>query len=205
MRRFSPLGFAVAVNSAANQVLDVKGASFALHSTPFACACIVLCVQPVGPNPLFLRVFLLRATAHAIDLSFPTIAGENSNGAIIHYSATPDSCHIVGRESMLLLDSGAQYEDGTTDVTRTMHFGEPTAEQKEVRDETSNLRAIAVSISFGYCLRHMKCVPFQSFLSLSQHGWSESSEIHGNTCFSSEPPQAERLALLFSAPSVLHF
>ncbi|CAM9813886.1 unnamed protein product, partial [Ectocarpus sp. 8 AP-2014] len=66
-----------------------------------------------------------------VDLSFPTIAGENSNGAIIHYSATPDSCHTVGRESMLLLDSGAQYEDGTTDVTRTMHFGEPTAEQKE--------------------------------------------------------------------------
>ncbi|CAM9471670.1 unnamed protein product [Ectocarpus fasciculatus] len=66
-----------------------------------------------------------------VDLSFPTIAGENSNGAIIHYSAAPGSCHTVGPESMLLLDSGAQYEDGTTDVTRTMHFGEPSAEQKE--------------------------------------------------------------------------
>ncbi|CAM9439846.1 unnamed protein product, partial [Hapterophycus canaliculatus] len=66
-----------------------------------------------------------------MDLSFPTIAGENSNGAIIHYSAEPSSCHTVGRQSMLLLDSGAQYEDGTTDVTRTMHFGEPTAEQRE--------------------------------------------------------------------------
>lgn len=67
------------------------------------------------------------------DLSFPTIAGEGSNGAIIHYSATPGTCHTVRQSSMLLLDSGAQYEDGTTDVTRTMHFGEPTSEQKEVR------------------------------------------------------------------------
>lgn len=66
-------------------------------------------------------------------LSFPTIAGEGKNGAIIHYSAEPGSCRIVGPTSMLLLDSGAQYEDGTTDVTRTMHFGEPTVEQMEVR------------------------------------------------------------------------
>lgn len=66
------------------------------------------------------------------DLSFPTIAGEGQNGAIIHYSADPDSCNAIGQSSMLLLDSGAQYEDGTTDVTRTMHFGEPTLEQKEV-------------------------------------------------------------------------
>ncbi|CAM9489667.1 unnamed protein product [Ascophyllum nodosum] len=66
-----------------------------------------------------------------VDLSFPTIAGEGRNGAIIHYKAEPGTCRIVGKDSMLLLDSGAQYEDGTTDVTRTMHFGQPTAEQKE--------------------------------------------------------------------------
>ena len=66
------------------------------------------------------------------DLSFPTIAGEGTNAAIIHYGAKAGSSAIVGQSSMLLLDSGAQYEDGTTDVTRTMHFGEPTAEQKEV-------------------------------------------------------------------------
>lgn len=132
---------------------------------------MVLCVQPVCPNPLFPALLPLHATAHAIDLSFPTIAGENSNGAIIHYSATPGSCHTVGRESMLLLDSGAQYEDGTTDVTRTMHFGEPTAEQKEVSDETSNLPALVVSLLFDYCLRRRKCVRVQSFPSLSQYGW----------------------------------
>ncbi|CAM9113332.1 unnamed protein product [Discosporangium mesarthrocarpum] len=66
-----------------------------------------------------------------LDLSFPTIAGEGGNGAIIHYVAKAGSCGFVGKSSMLLLDSGAQYEDGTTDVTRTMHYGEPTAEQKE--------------------------------------------------------------------------
>ncbi|CAN0368130.1 unnamed protein product [Pylaiella littoralis] len=69
--------------------------------------------------------------AKFVDLSFPTIAGSDSNGAIIHYSAERGSCRTVGRDSMLLLDSGAQYEDGTTDVTRTMHFGSATAEQKE--------------------------------------------------------------------------
>ncbi|CAM9110428.1 unnamed protein product [Choristocarpus tenellus] len=66
-----------------------------------------------------------------LDLSFPTIAGADSNGAIIHYSAQPESCRIVGKTSMLLLDSGAQYKDGTTDVTRTVHFGDPSLEQKE--------------------------------------------------------------------------
>ncbi|CAM9423954.1 unnamed protein product [Sphacelaria rigidula] len=66
-----------------------------------------------------------------LDRSFPTIAGEGQNGAIIHYSADSHTCNVVGQSSMLLLDSGAQYEDGTTDVTRTMHFGEPTSEQKE--------------------------------------------------------------------------
>lgn len=130
---YPPFGFAFATNSAANQLLYGKGASrLRAHVLYF-------------PNLLFHPVLPVRATAHALDLSFPTIAGENSNGAIIHYSATPGSCHTVGPESMLLLDSGAQYEDGTTDVTRTMHFGEPTAEQKEVRDETSNLPACCLS------------------------------------------------------------
>lgn len=46
----------------------------------------------------------------------------------------------MNRSSMLLLDSGAQYEDGTTDVTRTIHFGNPSPEQKQVRRVTSFIR-----------------------------------------------------------------
>lgn len=63
--------------------------------------------------------------------SFDTIAGVGGNGAIIHYRATPEKHGHMDRSKMLLLDSGAQYEDGTTDVTRTVHFGEPTEEERE--------------------------------------------------------------------------
>jgi Xaa-Pro aminopeptidase len=62
--------------------------------------------------------------------SFATIAGEGPNGAVIHYRAQPETCRTVTGTSMLLLDSGGQYECGTTDITRVMHFGEPTPLQK---------------------------------------------------------------------------
>uniref|UniRef100_A0A452YGM6 Peptidase M24 domain-containing protein n=1 Tax=Aegilops tauschii subsp. strangulata TaxID=200361 RepID=A0A452YGM6_AEGTS len=57
--------------------------------------------------------------------------GYGANGAIIHYRPTPDSCSSVGSDNLFLLDSGAQYVDGTTDITRTVHFGEPSPRQKE--------------------------------------------------------------------------
>ena len=66
-----------------------------------------------------------------LGLSFDTIAGSGANGAVIHYRAVEGQCGEMGRETMLLLDSGAQYEDGTTDVTRTVHFGDPTEEEME--------------------------------------------------------------------------
>ncbi|MQM20553.1 hypothetical protein Taro_053576, partial [Colocasia esculenta] len=54
-----------------------------------------------------------------------------ANGAIIHYKPKSDSCSIVDDKNLFLLDSGGQYVNGTTDITRTVHFGEPTARQKE--------------------------------------------------------------------------
>lgn len=66
-----------------------------------------------------------------IDTSFDTISGFGANGAIIHYKPEPGSCSIVDAKSLFLLDSGAQYTDGTTDITRTVHFGEPSAWEKE--------------------------------------------------------------------------
>uniref|UniRef100_A0A0D9WWP6 Aminopeptidase P N-terminal domain-containing protein n=1 Tax=Leersia perrieri TaxID=77586 RepID=A0A0D9WWP6_9ORYZ len=66
-----------------------------------------------------------------IDTSFDTISGYGANGAIIHYRPTPESCSSVGSDNLFLLDSGAQYIDGTTDITRTVHFGEPSPRQKE--------------------------------------------------------------------------
>lgn len=59
------------------------------------------------------------------------LPGSGANGAIIHYKPEPDNCSIVDRNKLFLLDSGAQYVDGTTDITRTVHFGEPKAWEKE--------------------------------------------------------------------------
>ena len=58
-----------------------------------------------------------------VEESFGTIAGYQGNGAIVHYAATPDKCAVVKPEGMLLLDSGGQYLDGTTDITRTVWLG----------------------------------------------------------------------------------
>ena len=61
-----------------------------------------------------------------LDTSFPSIAGAGPNGAIIHYRAEAETCGEITNDCMFLLDSGGQYEDGTTDVTRTVHMGTPT-------------------------------------------------------------------------------
>ncbi|XP_030504788.1 aminopeptidase P2 [Cannabis sativa] len=66
-----------------------------------------------------------------MDTSFDTISGSGANGAIIHYKPEPESCSIVEANKLFLLDSGAQYVDGTTDITRTVHFTEPTAREKD--------------------------------------------------------------------------
>lgn len=63
-------------------------------------------------------------------LSFSTISGYASNGAIIHYRASESSKKIIGNETLYLLDSGGQYFEGTTDITRTLHMGKPTEEEK---------------------------------------------------------------------------
>ncbi len=63
--------------------------------------------------------------------SFATIAGSGPNGAIVHYRAQKDTCRTLDQGSFLLLDSGAQYLDGTTDVTRTIPVGEITPEMRE--------------------------------------------------------------------------
>ena len=71
-----------------------------------------------------------EATGVLKDLSFDTIAGAGPNGAVVHYRPTTRSNRRVEAGSLLLVDSGAQYLDGTTDVTRTLAIGEPTDEMK---------------------------------------------------------------------------
>ena len=72
-----------------------------------------------------------EATCALKDLSFDTIAGAGPNGAIVHYRPTRRTNRRVEFGQLLLVDSGAQYQDGTTDITRTVAFGEPSAEQRD--------------------------------------------------------------------------
>ncbi|KAF7992374.1 hypothetical protein HCN44_001699 [Aphidius gifuensis] len=64
-------------------------------------------------------------------ISFPTISGYGPHGALPHYEANKRTSLTIQFNSTLVVDSGGQYFDGTTDVTRTLHFGNPTQEQKE--------------------------------------------------------------------------
>jgi Xaa-Pro aminopeptidase len=72
-----------------------------------------------------------KAQDHFVGMSFPSISSSGPNGAIIHYNPSPATDRKLAINEIYLLDSGGQYLDGTTDVTRTMHFGTPTEYQKE--------------------------------------------------------------------------
>jgi Xaa-Pro aminopeptidase len=65
------------------------------------------------------------------DISFPTIAGAGPNGAIVHYRVTRTSNRAISPGELLLVDSGGQYEDGTTDITRTVAVGPPGEEMRD--------------------------------------------------------------------------
>ena len=71
------------------------------------------------------------ATGKLKDISFDTIAGAGPNGAIVHYRPTQASNRRVAAGELLLVDSGGQYEDGTTDITRTIAIGEPSPEHRD--------------------------------------------------------------------------
>lgn len=71
-----------------------------------------------------------RATNALHDISFDTICGAGPNGAIMHYRVTEDSNRSIGTNELLLVDSGGQYRDGTTDITRTIAVGDPGEEAR---------------------------------------------------------------------------
>jgi Xaa-Pro aminopeptidase len=71
-----------------------------------------------------------RETGSLKDISFPTIAGAGPNGAIVHYRVTRGSNRRIAMNDLFLIDSGGQYEDGTTDITRTVAVGLPSAEMR---------------------------------------------------------------------------
>ena len=67
---------------------------------------------------------------HYLGPSFSPIVAFNEHGALPHYSATPESDYVIGTNGILLVDSGGQYLDGTTDITRTIAIGKPSAASK---------------------------------------------------------------------------
>jgi len=72
-----------------------------------------------------------RETGKLKDISFPTISGAGPDGAIVHYRVTRKTNRVIPPDSLFLIDSGAQYEDGTTDITRTLGVGAPSAEMRD--------------------------------------------------------------------------
>ncbi len=129
------------------------------------------------------------------DLSFETIAGYGPHGAIVHYSATPESNATLAREGLLLVDSGASYFDGTTDITRTIALGQPTDEMR--RDYTAVLkgnvalaRAVFPEGTRGAQLDALARIPLWSiggnYLHGTGHGVGHFLNVH-------EGPQSIRL------------
>ena len=89
---------------------------------------------------------LRKASPHFIASSFDTICGSGPNGAIVHYRAIAGQDSVLQTDSLLLVDSGAHYNDGTTDITRTVAIGTPDAQMR--RAFTAVLRAhIAVALA----------------------------------------------------------
>ncbi|MCM1522552.1 MAG: aminopeptidase P family protein [Muribaculaceae bacterium] len=129
------------------------------------------------------------------DLSFDTISGFGPNGAIVHYSPNSRSNASIMKGGLLLLDSGANYLDGTTDITRTIAIGEPTAEMRH--DFTLVMKghiAIATAIfpegTRGHQLDAMARMPLwkegKSYLHGTGHGVGHFLSVH-------EGPQSIRL------------
>ncbi|MBQ0817988.1 MAG: aminopeptidase P family protein [Hyphomicrobiaceae bacterium] len=71
-----------------------------------------------------------RETGQLKDISFDTISASGPHGAVVHYRPTNDSKRVLDKGSLYLIDSGGQYVDGTTDITRTVAVGKPTAEMR---------------------------------------------------------------------------
>lgn len=94
--------------------------------------------QTIGQEPITEltvsdKLYQLRSEQSLFrDISFDTIAAYQEHGAIVHYEPTTDSDVELKPEGLLLVDSGAQYQDGTTDITRTIALGPVTEEQKRV-------------------------------------------------------------------------
>jgi Xaa-Pro aminopeptidase len=119
-------------------ITEIEGTRTAHHRDAVALTRFLAWIDREAPKGTLTEIDAVEAletfrrdTGALKDVSFPTIAGTGPNGAIVHYRVTRKSNRRILPGDLVLIDSGAQYEDGTTDVTRTVAVGEPTAEMRD--------------------------------------------------------------------------
>jgi Xaa-Pro aminopeptidase len=128
----------VALLKAVKNATEIEGTRTAHRRDAVALARFLAWIDREAPSGALTEIDAVEAletfrrdTGALKDVSFPTIAGTGPNGAIVHYRVTRKSNRRIASGDLLLIDSGAQYEDGTTDVTRTIAIGEPTPEMRD--------------------------------------------------------------------------
>jgi Xaa-Pro aminopeptidase len=128
----------VALLKAVKNATEIEGTRTAHRRDAAALARFLAWIDREAPSGALTEIDAVEAletfrrdTGALKDVSFPTIAGTGPNGAIVHYRVTRKSNRRIAPGDLLLIDSGAQYEDGTTDVTRTIAIGEPTPEMRD--------------------------------------------------------------------------
>jgi Xaa-Pro aminopeptidase len=128
----------VALLKAVKNATEIEGTRAAHRRDAVALARFLAWIDREAPSGALTEIDAVEAletfrrdTGALKDVSFPTIAGTGPNGAIVHYRVTRKTNRRIAPGDLLLIDSGAQYEDGTTDVTRTIAVGEPTAEMRD--------------------------------------------------------------------------
>lgn len=136
LHRASPVGLVKAIKNAAEldgmRQAHLRDAAALAEFWAWLEHKIVLEKQAISEVEVANELEQFRANQFGfLDTSFDTISGSGANGAIVHYRAEEGTCGQVDNQKLFLLDSGAQYVDGTTDITRTVHFGTPSPRQKE--------------------------------------------------------------------------
>jgi Xaa-Pro aminopeptidase len=133
-----PGGDPVTLLKAVKNITEIEGTRTAHHRDAVALTRFLAWVDREAPSGALTEIDAVEAletfrrrTGALKDVSFPTISGTGPNGAIVHYRVTRKSNRRITPGDLLLIDSGAQYQDGTTDVTRTIAIGEPTAEMRD--------------------------------------------------------------------------
>ena len=128
----------VSLLKAAKNATEIEGARRAHQRDAVALARFLAFIDREAPKGTLTEIDAVEAletfrrdTGALKDVSFPTISGTGPNGAIVHYRVSRKSNRRIMPGDLLLIDSGAQYQDGTTDVTRTIAIGQPTDEMRD--------------------------------------------------------------------------